>query len=124
MWILPYCSFGGIPKCDILIVMSDNLTNEEKLDRMLKLTEENNKILRSLHRTQTVSSIFRILYWTLIIASLGGAYYFIKPMITSFAGEGASIKDSLQQLNAIKSQLPDAKVIQQMLNEAQGGAGQ
>jgi hypothetical protein len=91
---------------------------------MLKLTEENNKILRSLHRTQTVSNIFRILYWTLIIASLGGAYYFIKPMISSFAGEGAGIKDSLQQLNNIKSQLPDAKVLQQMLNEAQGAATQ
>ncbi len=104
--------------------MSDNLTNEEKLDRMLKLTEENNKILRSLHRTQTVSSIIRILYWTLIIASLGGAYYFIKPMISSLAGEGANIKESLQQLNAIKSQLPDAKALQQILNEAQGGVGQ
>ena len=89
--ILPYCSFGGILKYAILIFMSDNLTNEEKLDRMLKLTEENNKMLRSMHRSQTVSNIFRLLYWTLIIASIAGAYYFIKPMLTSFSGDRKSV---------------------------------
>jgi hypothetical protein len=99
--------------------MSDNLTNEEKLDRMLKLTEENNKILRSLHRTQTVSSIIRILYWTLIIASLGGAYYFIKPLITSFTGNTGSM---FEQMGSLKAQMPDAKVLQQMLNQSQGSA--
>ena len=111
--ILTHCSFYGIRKYAILIFMSDNLTNEEKLDRMLKLTEENNKMLRSMHRSQTVSNIFRLLYWTLIIASIAGAYYFIKPMLTSFSGSGGSV---LEQVNALKSQLPDPKVLQELLN--------
>lgn len=99
-------------------VMIDNLTNEEKLDRMLKLTEDNNKILRSLHRTQYVSNIFRALYWTLIIASLGGAYYFIKPFISTFTGNAGSISE---QMTTLKAQLPDAKVLQEMLNGMEGG---
>lgn len=98
--------------------MIDTMTNEEKLDRMLKLTEDNNKILRSLHRTQYVSNIFRALYWTLIIASLGGAYYFIKPFISTFAGNAGSISE---QMTTLKAQLPDAKVLQEMLNGMEGG---
>ena len=94
-----------------------NLTNEEKLNEIFKMTEENNKILRSLHRTQYVSNVFRALYWTLIIASLGGAYYFIKPMLTSFTGNAGSISE---QINSLKTQLPDAKMLQQMLNEVGG----
>lgn len=99
--------------------MSDNLTNEEKLNRILALAEENHKLLRSLHRTQFVSNIFRILYWTLIIASLGGAYYFIKPMLSNFTSNNGSI---MEQYSTFKAQLPDAKALQQMLN--QGGGSQ
>lgn len=95
--------------------MIESMTNEEKLDRMLKLTEENNRILRSLHRTQTVSNIFRILYWTLIIASLGGAYYFIKPLITEFTGSANSSGGLYDQINMLKTQLPEARALQEML---------
>lgn len=99
--------------------MSENLTNEEKLDRMLRLTEENHKILKSLYRVQYVSNIFRALYWTLIIASLGGAYYFIKPMFSSLSGDTS--KSSLsEQISALRSQLPEAKILEQMLT----GGGQ
>lgn len=99
--------------------MSENLTNEEKLDRMLRLTEENHKILKSLHRVQYVSNIFRALYWTLIIASLGGAYYFIKPMFSSFSGGGTKT-GLFEQINSLRSQLPEAKILEQMLT----GGGQ
>ena len=98
--------------------MSENLTNEEKLNRILALAEENHKMLRSMHRTQYVSNIFRALYWTLIIASLGGAYYFIKPILSSFTGNSGSISE---QMKTLKSQLPDAKVLQELLNGEKGG---
>ena len=84
------------------------------------MTEENNKILRGLRRTQYVSSVFRILYWTVIIASLGGAYYFVKPLISSFAGEASSLSE---QVNSLKVQFSEAKKLQQML-QGQGIGGQ
>lgn len=95
------------------------MTNEEKLERMLKLTEENNKILRSLHRTQSISTVFRILYWTIIIASLGGVYYFIKPYISEFSGNASSF---YQQINSLKSALPEAKAIQEMLQTVENSS--
>jgi hypothetical protein len=97
-----------------------NLTNEEKLNEIFRMTEENNKILRGLRRTQYVSNVFRILYWTVIIASLAGAYYFIKPMIAEFAGEASSLSE---QVNSLKVQFSEAKKLQQML-QGQGIGGQ
>jgi hypothetical protein len=94
-----------------------HLTNEEKLNEIFRMTEENNGILRSIRRQQYVSNVFRFLYWILIIASVGGAYYFIKPIISSFTGGSASgFGETLNQLNSLKSQLPEARVIQEMLN--------
>jgi hypothetical protein len=100
-----------------------NLTNEEKLNEIFRMTEENNRILRGIRRTQYVSNVFRILYWLIILASLGGAYYFIKPIMTSLAGSGASLSDTMKQINALKSQLPDAKLLQEMLQK-QGASTQ
>ncbi len=101
--------------------MSPNLTNEEKLDRVLRITEENNSILRSLRRTQYVSNVFRVLYWTVIIASLGGAYYFIKPLMSSLTGSSGNISE---QISTFKAQLPDMKVLQEMLQGVEGSKSQ
>jgi hypothetical protein len=119
MWILPYCSFGGIPKYDILIYMSDMLTNEEKLHRILELTEENNKILRRMDRAQTMGTIFRLLYWALIIGSLVASYYYIKPIISELLG---STQGVLQQFQGMKGAVPDVNALEKVLNEAGAGA--
>ena len=98
-----------------------NLTNEEKLNEIFRMTEENNHILRSLRRTQYVSNIFRVIYWMVIIASVGGAYYFIKPILASFTGgDGSSFSE---QMDTLKFQLPEARMLQQML-QGQGTGGQ
>jgi site-specific recombinase len=101
-----------------------HLTNEEKLNEIFRMTEENNTILRSMRRTQYISNIFRLLYWTLIIASLGGAYYFIKPIITGFSENEGGVSDTLKQLNILKSQLPEVKLLQEMLTGAKGAQAQ
>ena len=101
-----------------------HLTNEEKLNEIFRMTEENNNILRTMRRTQYVSNIFRILYWIMIIASLGGAYYFIKPIIAGFSENEGGIADTLKQINILKSQLPEAKLLQEMLTGAKGAQGQ
>jgi hypothetical protein len=98
--------------------MIDKMTNEEKLDHLLRLTDENNRILRSMNRRQILSSIFRLIYLALIIASVFGAYYFIKPLMASFTGVSGNSGSSsfMQQLEALKSQLPDTNILQEALN--------
>jgi len=47
----------------------------------LKLTEENNEMLKKLYRAHKWGVAWRIFYWTLIIALTFGAYYFIQPFL-------------------------------------------
>ncbi|MEI6305001.1 MAG: hypothetical protein WCP09_03245 [Candidatus Taylorbacteria bacterium] len=60
------------------------MTPEEKslLERTYKLAEDNNAILRSIRRSNRLSTSFRILYWAVIILSGFAAYYYVQPYMT------------------------------------------
>ncbi|OGI86613.1 hypothetical protein A3A05_03470 [Candidatus Nomurabacteria bacterium RIFCSPLOWO2_01_FULL_41_12] len=70
------------------------------LERTSELAEENNKILRSMRRSQRISSIIRFVYWAFIIGSAVGAYYFIQPYLTQVIDIYSSISDTQQKLNS------------------------
>ena len=74
---------------------------KELLEQTLKLTEENNEILRSMKRSMQVARIMSILYWVLIISSAFGAYYFIQPyvdqLMSVYSGAG-DVLNNLKQL--------------------------
>ncbi|MFZ2303316.1 MAG: hypothetical protein WAV98_00815 [Minisyncoccia bacterium] len=55
-----------------------------KLDELLEITHENNKILRSMRRTQRWSSLFRFVYWAVILGSILGVYYHFQPTIQKY----------------------------------------
>jgi hypothetical protein len=52
-------------------------------ERMMRLTEENNKILRGMKRSMMWASITRWFYWIVIIGLSVGSFYFIQPYINS-----------------------------------------
>ncbi len=92
------------------------MTPEEKslLERTLKLAQENNKILRSMRRTNTYALIARIVYWGVILALGFGAYYFIQPYfesLTSLTGQNEGgfqgLIDTIKQGQSAASQLKD-----------------
>lgn len=58
--------------------------DSRKLDELLELTNENNKILRSMRRTQRWSSFFTFLYWAVILGSILGVYYHFQPTIQKY----------------------------------------
>jgi hypothetical protein len=68
----------------------------ELLERCVNLVTENNKILRSMRRSQMWANVARVFYWALIIGSAFGAYYFIQPYIDQilgvYGGAGAVLK--------------------------------
>ncbi len=83
------------------------MTPEERemLKRVYQMTEENNDMLVSMRRSMRLSRIWSIVYWTLIIGSAVGAYYFIQPYIdqilsiyTSASGDINSAKNLLNSL--------------------------
>jgi hypothetical protein len=57
---------------------------DEKIDELLELTRENNKILRKMHRAQLWSGIFRFLYWATIIGTSIGLWYYFQPTIDNY----------------------------------------
>ena len=64
--------------------MSEDQFHEDKIDELLDLTRENNKILRSMHRRMLWSQLFTFFYWLIILGIAGSAYYFAQPYIQKY----------------------------------------
>ncbi|OGI80701.1 hypothetical protein A3D43_02375 [Candidatus Nomurabacteria bacterium RIFCSPHIGHO2_02_FULL_41_52] len=76
--------------------------SKKLLEATFKLAEENNGMLRSLHRSMRLSRIMSFLYWAFIIGSAIGAYYFIQPYLEQLVGVYSGAGDMLnnfRQLN-------------------------
>jgi len=58
--------------------------DERKIDELLELTRENNKILHGMRRTQRWSSFFSLVYWAVILGSIFGTYYYFQPTIQKY----------------------------------------
>ena len=71
------------------------MSPEEKviLERTMKLSEENNRILHSIQRSMRIARIMRVVYWLFIIGSAVGAYYLIQPYVDSLVGIYSSISE-------------------------------
>jgi TRAP-type C4-dicarboxylate transport system permease small subunit len=70
---------------------------KELLKRSVSLGEENNKILRSMKRSQRISQFMSFLYWVLIIGSAAGVYYFIQPYVDQIKSVYGGASDILKQ---------------------------
>lgn len=94
--------------------MSEDLNNQEKLEAIYKMTIENNDILRTIRRQQYFANALRVIYWLVVIGALGGTYFLVKPFISAFAGGNTgNIESAYSQL---RNQLPETKVIEQIIN--------
>lgn len=56
------------------------------LEKVYKMTEENNQILHSIRRATRLGLAMRILYWVVIIGLSVGALYFIQPYVDFITG--------------------------------------
>ncbi len=95
------------------------MTNEEKLDAIYEMTLQNHEVLKTIRRQHYFSSILRILYWLLVFGFIGGAYYFLGPIINTFTGGSSSVGNTLLQLDQLKNQLPEAKMLNQVIDGLQ-----
>ncbi|MDQ5962491.1 MAG: hypothetical protein QG653_298 [Patescibacteria group bacterium] len=93
------------------------LSNQEKLEEVYKLTLENNTLLHGMRNRERIANAIRILYWLVIIGSLFGAYYYIRPVIDVFTTNKGKIDETLTQFQQLQQQLPEMKVLQQLLEK-------
>ncbi len=76
----------------------------EKLDEILELTKENNRILHALRSAQRRASMFRLLYWLVVIGLGFGAFYYIQPYLEQIMGVYAGAQSSIDSIqNATSS---------------------
>ena len=55
--------------------------DKAKLDKALALSEENNRILKSLQRYMRLGRLMSLLYWVVIIGVSVGSFYYLQPYI-------------------------------------------
>lgn len=56
---------------------------EELLEHTYEVEKENNKMLRKLYHDMWWGRISRFIYWSLILAAMFGAYYYVQPYVGS-----------------------------------------
>ena len=86
--------------------MSADLNNQEKLEEVYEMTLENNQILRSMRKQQYIANAFRFIYWLVILGALGGAYFYVRPVIKAVSDNKTKFQQAFEQFNQIRSQFP------------------
>lgn len=90
--------------------------DKRKLDRILKLAEENNEYVRKVRSSQKTSQMMKAIYWVVIIMFTVGGFYAIKPYLNTINGLYSSIGGSpTKGVSGFK--MPDTKQLQDLLKE-------
>lgn len=93
-------------------------SDSKKLDELLELTRENNKILHGMRRTQRWGSVFTIVYWAVILGSILGTYYYFQPTLQKYMSLFESSINSIQKLQKTTSGIPtDAQALKNFLQK-------
>lgn len=79
---------------------------ENDFERLLKLTEDNNKILRKMRRDQIVARWLKVFYWLILIGALFGAYYFLQPYVSSFNNNLNDFQNVIRTISSSTNSIP------------------
>jgi hypothetical protein len=101
---------GGQTPHDILLY----ITMEEKIDELLKLTKENNKILHKMHSVQVWAGIFRFIYWAALIGTSVGLWYYFQPTIDKYMSLYNTLMGNITSLT--ESAGAGAQTLSELLN--------
>jgi len=77
------------------------------LKRVSKLSEENNALLKKIHRSIKWGRFVKLLYWVVILGSAVGAYYFFQPVFESFKETFGAFGTGIENLQKVGGSLPD-----------------
>lgn len=83
--------------------------NEKRmLERAVKLSEENNKMLHKMRRAQTWSTIVRLVYWGVIFGGAALAWYYLKPVYEEVWQAYQGVSESVSGLQETTGGIKDA----------------
>lgn len=91
--------------------------DSRKLDELLEISHENNKILRSMRRTQRWSSVFRFVYWAVIVGSIFGVYYYFQPTLQKYKEVFQTSMGIIQNFEKTAGSIPtDMQAVKNLIN--------
>ncbi len=79
------------------------MTPEERslLQKIAQQVEENNDMLHSIRRAQKWATVWRAIYWIVIIGSAVGAYWIIQPYIDQLVGVYSGAQSNLDTVRGL-----------------------
>jgi hypothetical protein len=51
-----------------------------------------------------------------VVGAIGGAYYFIRPVLTVLSENSGKIEETMTQFNQLRDQLPEKKLLDKVIN--------
>lgn len=82
----------------------------------LELAKQNNEILHKLVRAQKMAIVYRIVYWSIIILSTFGAYYFIQPFLENMFSVYSGGVEGSNNVNEVINTLSNKQQMQDFFN--------
>ena len=81
------------------------MDNEDKvrLERALEVSEENNRMLKTLIRAMRWGRFIKIIYWTLIIGTSIGFFYYFQPYLQGIKDAYGGFADTFRGVNSMFS---------------------
>jgi hypothetical protein len=73
---------------------------EDKQEEILKLTRENNQILRGMRRAQRWHTFFQAIYWVAAAGLIVAGYKYIEPYLDSILQTYQSIQESINSISS------------------------
>ncbi len=77
--------------------------SDQKLQRILELSESNNRILRSIRRSIIWGRIVHTIYWVVIIGASIGAFWYLRPYLNQLGELYSGLKSGAGSVNAFSS---------------------
>ena len=88
------------------MLMSTEDLEKGKLDELLDLTRENNRILRAMHRKQVMGQIMTFFYWLVILGIAGWSYYLVQPYLMQYIETYQKAMKAINNLDEQTKSLP------------------
>ncbi len=77
------------------------------LEETLKLSKENNKMLRNMRSIMRWSRAIKVVYWVVIIGSMLGVYYYFQPFIDNIQGGFENLMSVFKKSQSLGDSIPD-----------------
>jgi hypothetical protein len=75
--------------------------DRELMEKVLRLSQENNVMLRRMQSRARWGMIFRTFYWIIIIGLALGAFYFIQPYVETIGTGASQFKTSVETIRSL-----------------------